>query len=52
MQENKLWYLHDSFGSYVDFKFDQHCFDATLALAIALNKTIEGMYAYECGRDK
>lgn len=52
MQENKLWHLHDSFGSYVGLNFDQHCFDATLALAIALNKTVEGMYAYECGPDK
>jgi CDP-diglyceride synthetase len=39
-----LWHLYDSFGPYAGLKFDQHCFDATLALAIALNKTIEGIH--------
>lgn len=40
MQENKSW---QSLGSYAGLKFDQHCFDAILSLAIALNKTVEGI---------
>lgn len=40
--ESDSWHSRDSFGSYAGLKFNQHCFDAILALAIALNKTVEG----------
>ena len=43
MQETESWHLRDPFGSYVSLKFYQHCFDAILSLAVALNNSIEGM---------
>ena len=42
MQDLQNWdeHRHDI---YTDFEFYHHCYDATLALAYALNRTVQGI---------